>query len=59
MNATSTHLHRRITCPVPGHGARCVVAQEKPRRYARCTERRIALAYETTANGRVETGSNR
>ena len=42
---------RLLHCHVPGHGTRCVVAQERwtDGRYPRGTERRLALAYERAA----------
>lgn len=43
-------IRRRTTCPVPGHGARCVVAEEKPTRHVRVTEERLALEFELQAD---------
>jgi hypothetical protein len=42
-------IRRRTTCRVPGHGTRCEVAHEKPSRFERCTEERLALEFEEAA----------
>lgn len=50
-----TRRPRPLThCPVPGHGTRCVVAAEREGdSYPRCTEERIAIAFELAADERV------
>ena len=44
---------RRLThCSVPGHGTCCVASEERQGdRYVRCTEERMAMDYETQAEG--------
>lgn len=44
-------IRRRTTCPVPGHGTRCEVAEEKDTRYPRATEEWLALKWERLADG--------
>lgn len=49
--ASGVRLQKVRHCSVPGHGTRCVVAQElEPDRYPRCTEERIALDHEIAAD---------
>lgn len=56
-----TRRPRPLThCRVPGHGTRCVVADEQDgRTFPRCTEERMAMDYETRADedGTQEHGS--
>ena len=42
-------IRRKTTCHVQGHGARCEVARERDTRHSRCTEERLALGFELTA----------
>ena len=50
------HLRKRTTCTVPGHGARCVVAQEKDHWYGRSTEERMAMEFEERADEELVRG---
>ena len=53
-----TDIRRRTTCRVEGHGTRCEVAHEKPNRWPRTTERRLALDYEQAANTEIGSTSD-
>lgn len=51
MGQLMPRLRRLTHCSVPGHGTRCVVADEMAgSRIPRCTEEAMALAHELAAD---------